>query len=148
MSLAAESVRQALKATGLSYRQYSKKAGIAYGTLMKFLGGRPPSPELLRQICTSWGNAGISYAILAAHLRDEMARSGIQGTDLEIRPTTKGADPELSEAFELLALKSAANPEVRTMLLAIARGMLVEKAAPGPQDPELTKQSPARRIRI
>jgi transcriptional regulator with XRE-family HTH domain len=68
--------KSALTAEKLTYGKFCRKAGVSRGALNKFVAGRALTPELLQKLLRAFpGEAG--RKILGGHLRDEIARSGV-----------------------------------------------------------------------
>lgn len=128
MSFAAEAFKSALQHSGLGYRDFAKKARLSSGTLGKFVGGRPPSPELLKKLCNSWPHPEAGVAILAAHLRDEVNRAGIAQGRIEVEVPKIPGDTELAIAIQRLRQRATADPAMRSVVLGLAQTLTATPA--------------------
>ncbi len=100
----------------------AKVLDIAQSTLNQYISGkRIPDAAGLRKLCTLWPNPAGGQRILLAHLKDQIAASGIDQNCVTVTSTViTDPNPELSADLALLKQEATAVPAVAAVVHAQA----------------------------
>jgi len=70
--------------TGITQRDWAERAGVDQSTVTRLVQGARPGPKLLKALCDKWRTPGIGKRLIAAYLRDEIDRAGINPDEIQI----------------------------------------------------------------
>lgn len=111
---AADAFKLAIKSENITYEDFANRIGVSRGTITKFIGGRPLSPELLRAILGGLPENSRKQ-ILIGHLRDEVRRAGFDPTKLVVLDQNTFT-PLLGRVAELLTQDPQRVVDLMTMV--------------------------------
>lgn len=121
----AAALQQETAEAGITQAQLAKQSGLTQGAISQLIGyGYRAAPATLKRLVTGWQNPHSGKRILAAHVMDEIHRSGLNPNDYEL--LAKGLTLEkIPTPFEtdLLFLQETAEqvPVLRDLIQDLAR---------------------------
>lgn len=111
-----------LNSIGKNQSWLAEQTQVSQGTISRLISGViRPDVDTLRKLCTCWPDQQTNTRVLIEHLRDEVARAGIEAGRVFIRPSEA---PDITEIHALLDTIARYDTELLKHLLILVRDLV------------------------